>query len=340
MNQVITLLIQVSFCLIFILCLVLTVAYYTLLERKVISAMQCRNGPDSVGIFGLLQPIADALKLLFKRFTIPNQSFRISFIISPIMVLFLSIMIWSVIPLSLYGSIFQSEYSLLWVLVFSSINVYSLFLSGFASTSKFALIGSIRSIIQMISYEIALSILILPIIFVSSSTDLVAIIHSQNAYGFSNFMWMLPNATMFIISILAETNRAPFDLPEAEAELVAGYNVEYASLPFAFFFLGEYLNMLSMSFLFVALFWSGWGSPIPLEDLGISVKSCLYSELGSFIIIFKTLTIAFFLVWVRATLPRLRFDLLMNLFWKNILPLSTGFSIMFISVYITVFSFF
>ena len=308
------LLISVLYFLLFILILILLVAYFTLLERKIISAVQRRKGPDYTGFFGVLQPIADALKLLLKNFIIPKVSYIFLFIIIPVIVLFLSLLIWFFIPLSLEGSISFSEISLLWILAISSLNVYILFLAGWSSNSRYALIGSLRSIAQFLSYELAISILVLPIIFVTGSLDINSIFFFQNYANIWNFVWMFPNAIIFYICLLAETNRAPFDMPEAEAELVAGYNVEYSSLPFAFFFLGEYLNIFTMSVIYSILFMGG-----------ISKYFIFF--------IFKVLFLVFSIIWVRATLPRVRYDFLMSFFWKYSLLFSFSYFVFFVTMY-------
>ena len=307
------------FSILLMLSLILLVAYFTLLERKVMSAMQARNGPDKVGIFGLLQPISDAVKLLIKKFIFPQNTNAVLFFFAPYLTILLSILSTLFLPFSPNGAVILSQFSLLWVFALSSLNIYSIFISGYVSRSNYALIGSVRSVLQMVSYELVLSLLILPVIYVSGSANISHIAIHQIINNFSNFSWMLPNAFLFFICILAETNRAPFDLPEAEAELVAGYNVEYSSLPFAFFFLGEYLNIFIMSFLFVFLFWSGWG-----------VTADQFTFLHFIIMFTKVSAVVFSIIWVRATLPRVRYDSLMNFCWKYLLLFSTGFFIFFV----------
>lgn len=318
----ITVIYHALFYLLFSLLLILMVAYFTLLERKVISAVQRRNGPDTVGLFGLLQPISDALKLLFKEFISLQNTYLLSFILSPILVLFLGLLVWLFLPLSPSGSFFNSDFGVLWFFFISGLNVYILFIAGFSSNNKYAVLGSIRSIVQMLSYEVSFILLIAPVIFITGSFNFLDIINLQIYTGVSNFSFMLPSTVIIFISLLAETNRAPFDLPEAEAELVAGYNVEYSSLPFAFFFLGEYLNMITSSVFIVLMFFSGWG---------LFFKINLIFTLIFFFM--KVLIFIFLIIWVRATLPRIRYDSLMALSWKCFLPFSTVFLFLFISIY-------
>ena len=313
--------------LIFILSLIIFVAFFTLFERQVISAIQLRKGPDSVGYFGLLQPIADALKLLFKNFFILKVSYPLIFFIVPVILFFFSVIVWFFIPLSSSGAFVCSKFSLLWFFFLSSFSAYSIFLAGFSSNSRYAFLGSVRSVAQLISYEVSFAFLLMPVIFLSSSFDFFSVVSSQLFMGISNYVFFIPNSVFFFISLLAETNRAPFDLPEAEAELVAGYNVEYSALPFAFFFLGEYLNIFSMSVLFIIFFFSGWG-----------FSTYLIFEFFFFYV--KSLFIVFLIIWVRSSLPRVRYDTLMQFSWKYILIWSTSFFFFFLSVYIFMLFFF
>ena len=233
--------------------LLIAIAFFTLIERKVMASIQRRKGPNVVGIWGFLQPFADALKLVVKEIIIPNRANKFLFIFGPAITLFLSFFGWIVISFDLYSLIWNLNSSLLYVFVVSSLGVYGILLSGWASNSKYALMGSLRSVSQMISYEVSISLILIPIILLSSSLNLNKIMFMQ-----LKTVWFLfplfPIVIIFFISILAETNRVPFDLPEAEAELVAGYNVEYSGITFASFFLGEYANILLMSSLFVIFF--------------------------------------------------------------------------------------
>jgi NADH-quinone oxidoreductase subunit H len=294
------------------------VAYYTLCDRKIMAAMQRRSGPNVVGLWGLLQPLADGLKLFLKEFIVPNQSNKVLYFLAPCLAFMLSLLNWIVIPSNFETVLVDLNLSVLFIFAISSIGVYGIILAGWSSNSKFAFLGALRSVSQVISYEIALSLLALPILYVSSSLNLNDIILFQIENGW-NFLPMLPIFLMFVISGLAETNRVPFDLPEAEAELVAGYNIEYSGMGFALFFLAEYSNMLLMSSLIIILFLGGWD--------GIIFPSYIWYGL-------KMGLLVFFFVWVRGTLPRYRYDQLMKLGWKVFLPLSLGFLVFYIYFYL------
>jgi NADH-quinone oxidoreductase subunit H len=293
------------------------VAYYTLCDRKIMAAMQRRSGPNVVGLWGLLQPLADGLKLFLKEFIIPNQSNKILFFLAPCISFMLSLLNWIVIPSNFETVLVDLNLSVLFIFAISSIGVYGIILSGWSSNSKFAFLGSLRSVSQLISYEISLSLLALPVLYVSSSLNLSDIVLFQEQNGW-NFIPMLPIFLMFIISGLAETNRVPFDLPEAEAELVAGYNIEYSGMGFALFFLAEYSNMLLMSSLIIIFFLGGWSGYFFVSYIWYGIKMGL---------------LVFLFVWVRGTLPRYRYDQLMKLGWKVFLPLSLGFLIFYVHYY-------
>lgn len=286
--------------------LLISIAYFTLAERKFIASVQRRRGPNIVGFWGLLQPLADGLKLVIKEIIIPTLSNKGLFIFAPIITLVLSFSGWAVIPNSFDSYIIDLSLSLIYVLVISALGVYGILLAGWSSNSKYALLGGLRSVAQMISYEVSISLIIIPVIILSGSLNLIDIVYVQ-----SKSVWfilpLLPLSFIFLISILAETNRSPFDLPEAEAELVAGYNVEYSSIIFAMFFLGEYGNILLMSALFVILFLGGW------SFYGFIPEVVFSSKVG---------LIIFFFIFVRANVPRYRYDQLMNLGWKIFLPLT------------------
>ena len=267
--------------------ILIAVAYFTIAERKVMAAIQRRKGPNVVGFWGLLQPLADGAKLLLKELLVPTRANPIIFLVAPIMVLTLSIVSWSIIPsglacqlttstlkqITMTSSQYQSHfflnssttadisYGVLFLLAVSGLNVYGIVIAGWASNSKYAFLGALRSAAQMISYEVSLGLLILPVILLAGSLNLTDIVAAQERTIWFVFP-LLPCAIMFFISMLAETNRAPFDLPEAEAELVAGYNVEYSSIIFAMFFLGEYSNMLLMATIIVIFFFGGWLAPV------------------------------------------------------------------------------
>lgn len=303
--------------------LLLVIAIFTLSERRVMASVQRRKGPNVVGIWGFLQPFADGLKLVVKEMIIPNKVNKFLFIFSPGLVLFLSFIGWVSIPFDLYTQILSLNYSLLYMLVISSLGVYGILLSGWSSNSKFALLGSLRSVAQMISYEVAMCLCVIPVVLCSGSLNINIILCAQ-----MKTVWfvlpLLPLAIIHFISILAETNRAPFDLAEAEAELVAGYNVEYSSIAFAAFFLGEYSNILFMSSVFVCLFFGG-----PDSGLNLNLFSINIILLQEFCLSFKIVITAALFIFVRANLPRLRFDQLMFIGWKIFLPISFGFIIFF-----------
>jgi len=288
------------------------VAFLTYFERKVIAAMQLRKGPNVVGPFGLFQPLADGMKLLFKEPIIPYGANKIIFLLAPVITYSLALIGWAVIPFSESFVVADINVGVLYILAISSLGVYGIIMAGWASNSKYALLGAIRSSAQMISYEVSIGIIIANVILLAGSFNLSEIVLSQQ-----NGWYIVPLFPMFIlffISTLAETNRHPFDLPEAEAELVAGYNVEYSSMPFALFFLGEYANMILMCTLTTILFLGGW---LPIADIP------LFHELpGQFWLFLKVSILIFVFVWVRATIPRYRYDQLMRLGWKVFLPLS------------------
>lgn len=317
-----------------IILLLISIAYFTIAERKVMAAIQRRKGPNVVGFWGLLQPLADGLKLLVKELLIPTKANPIIFILAPIVILTLSLVGWSIIPFGIATESVEISYEkfiviqdifytaevanikcgILFLLAISSLNVYGIIISGWASNSKYAFLGALRSAAQMISYEVAIGVVVLPVILLSGSMNLIDIVYVQSITGWFVFP-LFPCAIIFFISMLAETNRAPFDLPEAEAELVAGYNVEYSSIIFAMFFLGEYSNMLLMSSLITILFFGGW-----LPGL------CIFSFIPCALIFSIKITIFCFLfILVRAAFPRYRYDQLMNIGWKIFLPIATGF---------------
>lgn len=305
-------LINIVLSVLFIIPLLVTIAFYTLLERKAMASIQRRKGPNVVGIWGFLQPLADGFKLVLKEMILPRRSNVLLFLVAPMVTFFLSVLSWVVIPFNLYSAISNIDYGVLYILAISSLGVYGIILAGWSSNSKYSMLGSLRAAAQMISYEITISLSILPVVFLTGSFNLSDIIYIQLERGLYIFPLIIP-AIIFFISILAETNRAPFDMAEAEAEIVAGYNLEYSSIIFAMFFLGEYSNMILMSALFVIFF---LGGPYP-RFLGSL-------DLGEFFFAIKTVFICFFFVLVRAMLPRYRYDQLMSLGWKVLLPLSLG----------------
>lgn len=289
--------------LITIIFLLISIAVTTLLERKLLSSIQRRRGPNITGIFGLLQPIADGLKLLLKEVILPSSSNIVIFILAPIFTFFCSMVLWIVIPFDYFLSLIDSQYSGLFLLAVSSLGVYGIIFSGWSSNSKYAFLGGLRSAAQMISYEITISFTVIIMVIMTNSFNIIDFVNSQEYIWF--IFPLFPLYFIFIISTLAETNRAPFDLPEAEAELVAGYNIEYSSIVFALFFLGEYSNILLMSTLSSIFFLGGWLAPFNLTCMPPYFWLSLKISLNVFIFI-----------WVRASFPRYRYDQLMKLGWK------------------------
>ena len=302
----------IGWILLMILPLLGAVAYLTLMERKVIGAMQLRKGPNVVGPFGLLQPLADGLKLMLKEVIIPNMANKKLFLLAPIITFFLALIGWAVIPFSQDFVLADINVGVVYLLATSSLGVYGVIIAGWASNSKYAFLGAIRSSAQMISYEVSIGLIIISVVLLAGSLNLSDIVISQQDCW---YIWpMFPMFILFFTSALAETNRHPFDLPEAEAELVAGYNVEYSSMPFSMFFLGEYANMILISSFASILFLGGWLPPIDNDFFNFFP--------APFWLIIKILFLLFCFIWVRATLPRYRYDQLMRLGWKVFLPLS------------------
>ena len=295
--------------------LLLAVAFFTVAERKIMGAIQRRRGPNVIGFVGLLQAIADGLKLLVKETILPSNSNLGIFLLAPVLSFILSVIGWGVIPFSHTIVLADVNLGILYIFAVSSLNVYGLILSGWASNSKYAFLGALRSTAQMISYEISIGFIVLSIAVCVGSLNLSKIVLAQKE------VWLLiplfPLFVMFYISMLAETNRHPFDLPEAEAELVSGYNVEYSAMTFALFFLGEYSNMLLMCALSSILFFGGWLPPFDIFPLTIIP--------GSFWFSLKVAVGVIFFILTRAALPRYRYDQLMHLGWKCFLPLAIGY---------------
>lgn len=298
-----------------ILGLVLAVAYMTLVERWVIAWMQGRLGPNRTGPWGILQPIADGVKLLHKECIIPKEANRFLMLLAPLITFTLSLMAWAVLPVGDGLVIANIHVGVLYVMAVSSLGVYGLVLAGWASRSKYAFLGAMRSAAQMISYEVSIGFILISVVLCAESMNLTDIVKTQGKVWY--MVPLFPLFIMFIISALAETNRAPFDLPEAEAELVAGYNVEYSSFAYALFYLGEYANMIFMSSLCTILFCGGWLAPFGLTFIPGLVWFGL-----------KVSFFLFLFVWVRASLPRYCYDQLMNLGWKVFLPLSLGITVL------------
>ena len=305
--------------------LLISVAYFTVAERKIMGAIQRRRGPNVVGFIGLLQAFADGLKLFVKETTLPSNSNIIIFLLAPILAFLLSLIGWAVIPFSHKIVLADTNLGILYLFAVSSFNIYGIVLAGWSSNSKYAYLGGLRSAAQMISYEISIGFIILTVCVCAGSLNLSKIILVQQQ------IWLIvplfPLFVIFYISMLAETNRHPFDLPEAEAELVSGYNVEYSAMTFALFFLGEYGNMLLMSALSSILFLGGW---LPLFNI-----FPLYFIPGSVWFSLKVIIGVLFFIITRATLPRYRYDQLMHLGWKCFLPLAIGYLMLTVGILIS-----
>ncbi len=286
------------------------VAYLTLMERKVIAAMQLRRGPNVVGPFGLLQPLADGVKLMLKEIVLPTMSNKLVFLLAPMLTFMLALLGWAVIPVSDEFVIADINVGILYLFAISSLGVYGIIMSGWASNSKYAFLGSIRSAAQMVSYEVSIGFVMVTVLLLVGSLNLGDVVDAQKD-GWFIFSGLFPMFVIFFISALAETNRLPFDLPEAEGELVAGYNVEYSSMPFALFFLGEYANMILMCGMTTILFLGGHLAPFGLDFIPGVIWFAL-----------KVTLLLYVFIWVRATFPRYRYDQLMRLGWKVFLPFS------------------
>lgn len=297
--------------------LLLAVAFLTLAERKVMASMQRRKGPNVVGLFGIFQPLADGLKLLVKEPVLPSNANSIIFLAAPVLTFMLSLISWAVIPFG-YGVVLSDlNLGILYLFAISSLGVYGIITAGWSSNSKYAFLGCLRSAAQMVSYEVSIGLILITVLLCSGSLNLSEIVLAQEEIWFC--IPLFPLLILFFISCLAETNRAPFDLPEAEAELVAGYNVEYSSMGFALFFLGEYANMIMMSGLCSILFLGGWLPPFDF--------TLFYWIPGGAWFGIKIVFFLFLYIWVHAAFPRYRYDQLMRLGWKVFLPLSLAWVI-------------
>jgi NADH-quinone oxidoreductase subunit H len=292
--------------------LLIAVAYLTYAERKVLAAMQLRRGPNVVGAFGLLQPFADGIKLLFKETVIPSGANRIVFVAAPMITFTLSLVAWAVIPFGKGIVLANINVGILYLFAISSLGVYGVVMAGWASNSKYPFLGAMRSAAQMVSYEVSIGFVMITVLLCVGSLNLSDIVLAQRHVWFA--VPLLPMFVVFFVSALAETNRAPFDLVESESELVAGYFSEYSSMTFALFFLGEYANMILMSATTSILFLGGWLPPIDIAPFNWIPGPVWFAA--------KVALVLFFFLWVRATFPRYRYDQLMRLGWKVFLPLS------------------
>ena len=297
--------------------LLISVAYFTIAERKLMGSIHRRKGPNVIGFVGLLQPLADGLKLFIKETILPSNSNIYIFLLAPILTFVLSLIGWSVIPLSEKIVISDINLGVLYLFAISSLSVYGIVLAGWSSNSKYPFLGCLRSAAQMISYEVSIGFIIVNVCICTGTFNLSGIVLAQKNVWF--IIPLFPMFVLFYISMLAETNRHPFDLPEAEAELVSGYNVEYSAMTFGLFFLGEYANMLLMATFSSLLFLGGW---LPLFNIPpFSVLP------GSFWLSLKIVIGVVFFILTRAALPRYRYDQLMHIGWKSFLPLSLGYLI-------------
>ena len=312
-------LIYTGWTLLIILVLLLAVAYLTFAERKVLAAVQIRRGPNVVGPWGLLQPIADGVKLVFKETIIPTTANRVVFMIAPMITFVLALVAWAVVPFDETWVLADINVGVLYLFAISSLGVYGVIMAGWASNSKYPFLGALRSAAQMVSYEVSIGFVIITVLIPAGSLNLNDIIESQR--GESGYFWnwyafgiLAPMAVIFYISALAETNRVPFDLPEGESELVAGFFAEYSSMSFGLFFLGEYANIFLMSTTTTIFFLGGWLSPFPFPPF-TWIPGLVWFLLKMFVVVFLFLL-------VRATFPRYRYDQLMRLGWKVFLPIS------------------
>lgn len=311
-SYLLPLLLIVGKILLFVVPLLIGMAYLTYAERRIIGAMQMRKGPNVVGPFGLFQPFADAVKLVFKETVVPTGASPVVFFLAPMITFTLALLAWAVIPVNQGWVLSNINVGVLYLFAISSLGVYGIVMAGWASNSRYAFLGAMRSAAQMVSYEVSIGFVMISVLLTAGSLNLSRVVEAQRDLWF--FIPHFPMFIVFFISVLAETNRHPFDLPEAESELVAGFMTEYSSMSFALFFLGEYMNMIMMSGIVTILFLGGWLPPMDIAP---------FNWLPG--IVWFALKIAFCLfvfIWVRATFPRYRYDQLMRLGWKVFLPFS------------------
>jgi NADH-quinone oxidoreductase subunit H len=307
----------VAECLLVTVPLLVAVAYMTYVDRKVWASIQLRRGPNVVGPFGLLQPFADGLKLVLKETIVPSSANGILFLIAPMITFMTALVAWAVVPFGDGMVIANINVGILYLFAISSLGVYGIIIAGWASNSKYAFLGALRSAAQMVSYEVSIGFVLITVLLCVGSLNLTKVVLAQSGW-FWHWFWLplLPMFVIFFVSALAETNRTPFDLPMSEAELVQGFQTEYSSMPFALFFLGEYANMILLSAMGAVLFLGGWMSPIPYAP---------FTEVpGIFWFCVKIAVLLFMFSWSKGTLPRYRYDQLMRLGWKVFLPVSLG----------------
>jgi len=308
-------------CLLVTVPLLLAVAYMTYADRKIWASIQLRRGPNVVGPFGLLQPMADGLKLLLKETIVPSSANAVLFLIAPMITFMTALIAWAVVPFGSGMVIANINVGILYLFAISSLGVYGIIIAGWASNSKYSFLGALRSAAQMVSYEVSIGFVLVTVLLCVGSLNLSQVVVAQSGW-FWNWFWLplLPMFVVFFISALAETNRTPFDLPMSESELVQGFQTEYSSMPFALFFLGEYANMILLSALGAVLFLGGWMSPIPYAPF-TWVPGLVWFAL-------KIALLLFVFSWSKGTLPRYRYDQLMRLGWKVFLPLSLGWVVL------------
>lgn len=302
--------------------LLVGVAYTTIAERKILGAMQLRKGPNVVGFWGSLQVIADAMKMLLKEQIIPTGANRVLFVLAPMLTMVLALIAWAVIPVNDGWAIANINVGVLYLFAISSLSVYGIIIAGWASNSKYAFLGAMRSAAQMVSYEVSIGFVIVTVLLCAGTLNLTGIVRAQQTVFFA--IPLFPMLIVYFISALAETNRAPFDMAEGESEIVAGFMVEYSGISWALFFLGEYANMILQSAMITILFFGGWLSPLPFAPF-IWVPGPIW-------FVAKILFVLFVMIWVRATFPRFRYDQLMRLGWKVFLPLSLAWLVLTASV--------
>jgi NADH:ubiquinone oxidoreductase subunit H len=306
--------------LIVIVPLLLSVAFLTIAERKAMGSMQRRLGPNQVGYYGLLQPFADALKLFVKERVIPAHANKALFLLAPMLSLIVSLLSWGVIPFGSGLTLADISLGILYLLAISSLGVYGVIFAGWSANSKYAFLGGLRSTAQMVSYEVVIGLVILSVVLCLGSLNLTEIIESQKSVWY--IIPLLPLSLLFMVSVIAETNRAPFDLPEAESELVAGFFTEHSSVPFVLFFLAEYGSIILMSTLVSMLFLGGYLIPF------VSIENPTFLSMEGLALGIKTCLILFIFIWVRASFPRLRYDQLMSFTWTGMLPVTLGLIIL------------